>query len=411
MTARVRISCVCLCLVWTALDSQAGEWTRFRGPNGSGSNGSQGPPSEWTEDDINWRIDLPGVGHSSPVIWEDRIFLTSGDEETGERIVSCLDAASGDEVWSRSFPAGQHGKHKLNSFASPTPVLDAERVYIAWGTPEEIVVLALSHEGEEQWRTDLGPFQSGHGFGVSPILVDDILILPVEHQADSFRAAINCSDGSLRWNVPCESSLHYATPCERTGPDGRRELIFVNWEQGISGVSPEDGRVLWSADVFDKEHYESSIASPVLAGDLVIGVSGYLGRGNEVIAVAPGSEPPEPVWRLERGGPLCVTPVVADDLVIFWSDNGIVTCVDSRDGTVHWQERIGGSYYSSPVLAGGRIFNVSTEGIVVVIAADTEFRVLAENDIGEGSHATPAIVGDVMYLRTFHSLLSVGTRE
>ena len=408
MTTRVSIGSVCWGLIWLSATVPAGEWTRFRGPNGSGTNHAVGPPSEWTEREINWRVDLPGVGHSSPVIWGNRIFLTSGNEESGERIVSCIDARSGEEVWSRSFPAAQHGMHKLNSFASPTPALDADRVYITWGTPDEIIVLALSHAGEEQWRVDLGPFHSGHGFGVSPILFDDLLILPVEHQADSFRVALDCRDGSERWKVPCESSLHYATPCERTGPDGRRELIFVNWEQGICGVSPENGEVLWAADVFDKEHYESSIASPVIAGDLVIGVSGYLGRGNEVIAVAPGREPLEPIWRLQRGGPLCVTPVVADDLVIVWSDNGIVTCVDASDGTVHWQQRLGGNYYSSPVVAGDRVFNVSTEGEVVVIAAMTEYELLATNDIGEGSHATPAVVGDVMYVRTFRSLLSVG---
>jgi outer membrane protein assembly factor BamB len=211
-------------------------------------------------------------------------------------------------------------------------------------------------------------------------------------------------DGSVRWRVPCDSSLHYATPCVRPRVDGRDELIFVNWEQGISGVDPESGQVSWNADVFDKSHIESSISSPVLAGKLVIGVSGWLGHGYEAIAVDPDRPGDKTAWKLDRGAPLCTTPVVVGGLVCFWSDQGVVTCVDAGTGEEHWRERVGGSYYSSPISDGKRILNVSTEGEAVILEASSVYRLLARNRLDEGSHATPAIDGEDLFLRTFTGL-------
>lgn len=396
------LSCCWLLLVAGSVPAQ--EWSRFRGPNGAGTS-SVTIPAAWDDDDYRWRVTVPGIGHASPVVWEDWIFVSSGDEETGARLLVCLDRATGEEVWSRSFEDATHAKHNLNSFASTTPAVDARGVYLAWGTPEHIWVVAVTHDGEEAWRTDLGPYRSGHGFGQSLITHGDLLILPVEHQGESFRAALDTSDGSIRWKVPSASSLHYSTPCVRTGLDGMDELIFVNWEQGIAGVDPLSGDVNWSADVFDKSHIESSIGSPVLAGGLVIGISGWLGHGYEAIAVNPDAEGAPVVWKLDRGAPLCTTPLVLEDKVYFWSDQGIATCVDAVTGEIHWRERVGGEYYSSPVAAGERIVNVSTEGEAVVLAAGDEYRLLSRNNIGEGSHATPALAGGDLFLRTFTELL------
>jgi outer membrane protein assembly factor BamB len=189
---------------------------------------------------------------------------------------------------------------------------------------------------------------------------------------------------------------------------GGDELIFVNWEQGIVGVDPRTGQSRWGADVFDKSHVEASIGSPVLAGELVIGISGYLGHGYEAIAVDPGREGDKVVWKLDRGGPLCTTPLVVDDLVFFWSDSGVVTCVDAATGDVHWRERVGSNYYASPVCAGDAVYNISTDGELVVLAASRDYELLARNNLGEPSHATPAVAHNRMYVRTFNQLLCIG---
>lgn len=398
------------------LDVLAQEWSRFRGPNGSGVSSATTVPTRWTEEDYNWRVDLPGVGHSSPVLWGQKLFVTWGDEDNGSRVVACYDASSGEQKWTRTFPATTHRKHKLNSFASPTPVVDADQVYIAWGTPDEIVLLALTHDGQSVWRRNLGKFRAGHGFGVSPILYADTLVLPIEHQ-DSVWTALDKNTGQDRWRVARNSKLHYATPCIFSSPGQREELIFTNWEHGICGADPANGTINWSLNVFDKGHIESSIASPIVVGDLVIGVCGYLGYGYETVAVRPPSgdrageniaEQDSVVWRITRGAPLCPTPVAKDNLLFLWSDGGIVTCVEVSSGKVHWQKRVGSNYYSSPVCVADHLYNLSVDGDCVVIKASADYELVARNDLGEGSHSTPAVANGTMYLRTFTQLMSLG---
>ncbi|GIW82969.1 MAG: hypothetical protein KatS3mg105_4776 [Gemmatales bacterium] len=146
----------------------AQEWTRFRGPNGSGIGKGSAIPIRFSEADYNWKIKLPGIGHSSPILWGAKIFTTSGDEQTGQRLLFCIDAHSGKILWRKVHEGKQHRKHRDNSFASATPTADQYHVYVTWGGPTDYLVMAYTHEGKEVWRRDLGPYQSGHGFGVSP---------------------------------------------------------------------------------------------------------------------------------------------------------------------------------------------------------------------------------------------------
>lgn len=387
-----------------------GNWSRFRGPNGAGVNREATLPLEWKEQHFLWRTTLPGIGHSSPIVWGASVFVTSADGESGERFVSCVDAKTGQVDWTKTFSAASHTTHKLNSLASSTPAANSRHLFAAWGTPEQITVAALSHDGDVVWERDLGPYSAGHGFGQSVCLHGNLVVLPVEKGSDGFRIGLRQNNGHTVWKTPCDSNLHYATPCVRT-VNGAAALIFVNWEQGIVGADPLTGETLWSADVFDKGHVESSIASPVLAGELVIGIAGWLGHGYEAVAVDPTRDGDKIVWKLDRGMPLCTTPVVVGDLVFFWSDNGIVTCADVADGSVHWRQRVGGNFYASPICAGDAVYNISAEGDVVVLAAKRRRELLARNPIGEASHATPAVIGDRMYVRTLTQLVCIGEVE
>ena len=238
-------------------------------------------------------------------------------------------------------------------------------------------------------------------------LYKDLLIIPNEHEGQSRLLALSTADGSIRWQVERESRVSYATPCiHKNG--SRDELIFVNWHYGITAVDPASGARLWQADVFDKSHIESSIASPIIAGGLVLGVSGWLGHGNEVIAVQPppvgSDEAPRQVYRISRGAPLCTTPLVQDDLLFLWSDNGVVTAADSQTGTIHWQKRIGGTFYSSPICLDGAIYNIDVNGKVTVLKAAAEYQQLGSCSLGDPCHSTPAIGHGRLYLRTFTTL-------
>jgi outer membrane protein assembly factor BamB len=395
-----------------ALAAPAGaqEWTRFRGPNGSGVSEVR-LPVRWAEKDFRWKVKLPGKGHSSPTLWGDKIFITCGDEATGKRIVLCLRADDGKILWVREFPAARHAKHADNSFASATPAADERHVYTCWGSPKDYLVLALDHDGKEVWRADLGPFQAGHGFGASPIVHDDLLIVPNEQDRGSSVVAFDRLTGKERWRAPRRSKFGYATPCVWR-PSGRpAELIVSSWDDGISALDPKSGKVTWSLDVFSRGHVEAAIGSPVVAGDLVLGTAGWLGVKLEVVAVRPyprPENPPRPVYRINRSAPLVLTPLVKDDLLFVWSDLGVVTCADVRTGKRIWSERIPGSFYGSPVCAGEHLYGVSREGQVVVLAASKEYRLVANNPLGEGSHSTPAVAGGRMYLRTFSHLIALG---
>jgi outer membrane protein assembly factor BamB len=402
-----RLPCLFVLLAITARLPAAETWTRFRGHNGAGISKVTGIPHQWTVEDYRWNRKLPGSGHSSPVIWGKTIFITCGNEKTGERFLLAVDADSGTTLWQKEFARQVHPKHTLNSFASTTPTVDEQAVYINWGTPEQVTILAIGHDGSTRWKVDLGAFRSGHGYGVSLMLHGDLLIVPNEHEGDSFLVALDKKDGSIRWKVDRDSRATYSTPCLLNNA-GREELIFTNYHHGVTSLDPGTGRLLWQADIFDKSHIESSIASPVIAGNLVLATSGWLGHGNELIAVKP-PRPGEqgiarPVFRIARGAPLCTTPLVYEDLLILWSDSGIVTAASASTGEVHWQKRIGGTFYASPICIDGAIYNIDSQGRVIVLAAATRFKELGRCSLGDVCHSTPAVAHGRLYLRTSSGL-------
>lgn len=390
------------------------EWTRFRGPNGTGIGQAKALPAEWTDEDYLWKVELPGPGHSCPVLWGDRLFLTCGDEGTGERMVLAYDANTGKSLWTRRFPSQTHRKHALNSLATSTPAVDEQRVYVAWATPEEFIVQALDHDGKSIWRVDLGPFKSGHGFGASPIVVGDVVIMPNEQEGDSFLLALDCRDGSIRWRIARDSKTTYTTPCVRQAEDGRIEVIFTNFRYGVTAVDVATGEIRWEKGVFPAEPLETAIGSPILADQLVFATSGWLGRSGHVVAVKmPGGDLREPVesHRFDRATPLSTTPLAVNNLVFLWADEGIVTCADLKTQKIHWRRRVGGTYYGSPIYADGKIYCISADGEAVVLAASADYQLLGRTLLGDPSNSTPAIAHGRMYLRTVKHLMALGPKE
>jgi outer membrane protein assembly factor BamB len=399
-------------LLGLAQAGPAQEWTRFRGPNGSGISAATTIPVRFTEKDYNWKVKLSGVGHSSPVLWGERIFVTSGAEATGKRLVLCLRASDGSRFWSREFVGDKHGKHTDNSFASATPAVDEKYLFLCWATPKEYIVQALDHDGKDVWRIDLGCYKSGHGFGSSPIVHEDMVIVCNDQDGTSSVVALERDTGKVRWKTPRQSKASYATPCIYQPKGKAAELIFTSWELGITAIDPKTGKANWASNIFSKGHVETPISSPIVAGDLVLGTCGWLGVKKEVVAVRPGAnEKQETVYRIDRAAPLCTTPLAKDDLLFLWSDEGLASCANATTGEVYWRERVPGAYYGSPVWINNRVYCMSRDGDLIVLSAAKKFEQVARLPLGEGSHATPAIAGGTMYLRTFSQLISVGGKE
>jgi outer membrane protein assembly factor BamB len=386
------------------------EWTRFRGPNGSGISAAKTIPTSWTDKDYNWKLALPGAGHSSPVLWGDKVFVTTGDDKTRQVSVFCVSATGGQVLWQKSFPFTPHHKNDYNTFASATPALDQQRVYICRSSPEHYTLMALTHDGQTVWEKDLGPLASMHSGGASPIVYQDKVVLGNEQDGESFLIAVEAATGKTRWQTPRTSKeTAYCTPCVYEPKDGPPALIFNSHAHGVSAIDPDSGKVLWElADAFDKR----VVSSPVLAAGLIIGACGSGGGGIYLVAVRPGgpARKPELAYTIRKSAPYVPTSVCDGERLFLWSDNGIVSFVQAATGEVKWQERVGGMFFSSPLWVDGRLFCISTKGEVVVVAASDRFQVLARNPLGEVTHSTPAVAGGRMYIHTTKSLISVGGR-
>jgi outer membrane protein assembly factor BamB len=386
-----------------SLTAAAQEWPRFRGANGSGINDAI-LPTLWTDKDYRWQVKLPGAGHSSPVLWGERLFVTAAD--AGKLHLLCLEAASGSILWTRSFAVGPPRGHKDNNLASSTPAADAQRVYIAWAGADDVVLTALTHDGKDVWRRELGPYRAGHGFAGSPIVHEGLVVLPCEQGGDDSLVALHAATGKDCWRVRRKSRNTYATPCIFELAGRPSELIAVSYEDGITSLDPATGATRWAVDAFDKRHVEGALASPIVCGDLVLGLAGWFSVRYEAIALRPGGaqDRPATVYKLDRDAPLVPTPAAKDDLLVLWNDRGIVSGYSAKTGERYWRERVEGGFYASPVIAGQHIYCPSREGDMVVLSASKRFEQLASIALGEGTYSTPAIAGGRMFVRTHTQL-------
>jgi len=389
--------------------SQTQEWTRFRGPNGSGLSTATPLPTQWTAADYNWRIKLPGAGHASPVLWGQHVYVTAADPAGGQLELLAIQATNGAVAWTRAFPQVRYSTHRNNSLASATPAVDAAHVYLPRQDGRNYYLTALDHAGRQVWELPLGTATTEHGSGHSPVVHRDLVILAVDHDTTGRILAVDTTTGALRWEVPRRPGRSdYSTPCLFPLSGGAEALVFNTQEDGIAAVDALQGRVLWQVDgVLDKR----SVSSPIAAGGLIFSSCGSGGGGNYVVALRPdpiGSQPPEVAYQIRRAAPYVPSPLALGDLLFLWSDSGIVTCAKLASGELVWQERVGGNYFSSPVCANGHLYGTSNTGEVVVLAAAPQFQLLGRSSLGEATHATPAIAGGHLYFRTLTHLASLG---
>jgi outer membrane protein assembly factor BamB len=411
-------------LLMMTLAVGAADWPRFRGPNGAGCGEAPGLPVPWTTNDYRWSATLPGVGHSSPVVVGPRLFVTCGENSNATRIVVCLDAMSGKKLWQREFVSQSFQQNGDNSYATATPAADTNGVVVAWTTPEQVTLAALDNEGRDVWRRDFGKFVGIHGSGVSPIIEGDLVIyfddqedpasLPKSVYAKPYAPktagksallALDRRTGMTRWQLERQSNqASYVTPCVRRGSDGRTEIILADTAHSFAAVDVATGKVRWEASGIFKER---CVASPVLAGELVIASEGRGNAGIRCVAVRPGATP-QVAFEIAKPAPLVPTPVVVGERLFFVTDQGALACVNTTTGAVLWREQVSGNFYSSPVYADGRLYFVTKLGDVLVVAAADQFKLLGRVPLGEKCFATPAISGGQIFFRTYSRIFALG---
>lgn len=398
--------------------ASADNWPAWRGPQFNGVSPAKNVPTKWSaKDNIAWKFELPGIGGSTPAVWGEHIFLTSGDE--GRNAVLCLDR-SGKQLW-RSF-VGQEvaGKHRKGSGSNPSPTTDGKHVYVYFKSGD---VACLDFQGKIVWKLNL---QQEYGedtlwwdLGTSPVLVGNLVVVACIHSGPSYLVGIQKETGEIAWkqdrnlDAPDEAAQTYATPVV-TEHDGRTILVVLGADH-VTAHDPATGEELWRVGGLNPggERFFRSIASPVVADG--IAVAPYA-RGNTLTAIRLGGSgdvtSSHVVWSKEGIGADVPTPAASGGRVYICGDAGNVTCLDVQTGKVIWEGKVDANrrtqISASPILADGKIFLTREDGVTYVLAEGDEFKLLATNSIDEFVVATPVIVDGQILIRTEEHLVCVG---
>lgn len=374
----------------------AGDWTEFRGPTGQGHADASNLPITWTEtENVAWKTEIPGNGWSSPVVGGDRIYLTAAvpvDEAPGDYSlqVICLNADTGAEVWNvETFRQSGEGKvevHKKNSHASPTPVLEGDRLYVHFG-PHGTACVDVA--GKIIWsQTELN-YAPVHGNGGSPAVADDLLIICCDGRDARFVVGLNKADGVEVWRTEREldpsRGFSFCTPTI-IEVDGQRQAVCPG-SGGVWSYAPSSGKQLWRVQY--GEGY-SVVPRPVFGHGLVYVCSGF-GDG-QLFAIDPtgsGDVTDSHVqWTVKKGVPKSPSILLVGDEIYMVDDGGVGTCIDAITGDLHWQERLGGGFSASPSFADGRIYFQNETGETTVVAPETEYSEISKNQIGDDKTRT-----------------------
>jgi outer membrane protein assembly factor BamB len=381
--------------------------SRFRGDNGQGIYDASDVPAKWKEQDFDWKVALPGKGHSSPVIWGDKIFVTSADETSNHGRLLAVDLNSGKILWRHESSMATYKINSKNSFASVSPTVDANHVYVLWFSEEKSVLSALTHTGDKAWSSEFDGVYSRHGVGASPIVADELVIFTCEQEAVkkgpfvSRWFAVDRNTGQVRWQLERNmvKSNSQSTPTVLR-QKGRSLLVFTSEAHGFSGVDLQSGQLVWEFNPFGSR----AISSPVIANDLIIGSC-----KSRLFAINISEDNKGEVeYKLEhKYSPYVPTPIFKDGLLYSFTDTGNISCHDARTGELIWREKPAGGYYSSPIYADGRLYGVTRDGDVVVLSVGKKYELLAVNSLGESTHATPIAINCGIIFRTFSQLMCV----
>jgi outer membrane protein assembly factor BamB len=422
------------------VDTASANWPAFKGGDARGIGGSPAPLT-WDASQpstLKWKREIPGVGHSSPIVWGGRVYVTTAVPE-GEAAYSttltdsmasaadtasytwrvlALDAATGKIEWSRTLHEGkpQSKRHTLNSYASPTPVTDGTHLFVYFGS-EGLYCLDL--EGQTVWKKSLGKMDAGFaldptyqwGVASSPLLYEDLIVIQADIDQNPFLNAYSKKTGDLVWSVKRADLQAWSSPAIHRDPAG--DTLVTIAPKYARGYDPRTGAERWSY----RWDLEIVISTPTSGHGLMFVTSGK-GPTQPILAIRPtargditladGKSSSEAIaWSYPRGGPIVTSPLISGDYLYALSDLGVLRCLTARTGEVHYQQRMPATFTSSPVAADGKLYLTSTEGQVFVVAEGPVYKLLATNDLGEPATATPAFDGGTLIVRTLRHLWAI----
>lgn len=413
-----------------AAEVSAEDWPQFRGPTGQGISDAHSVPTEWSAtQNVAWKQETPGEGWSSPSVAAGRVYLTAAvaakavaakDDDPGDNDESkdlslralCFDAATGKPLWDvEVFTQAAKDAPKIhtkNGHASPTPLVDGDQIIVHFGHQG---IACLSTAGKILWRNRDIIYPPVHGNGGSPALVGERLIFSCDGGKDPFLAAVDRRTGDLLWKSPRECDMvkkfAFSTPLA-IDVDGQQQVVSAG-AGSVGGFDPATGREIWRV-AYDGY---SVIPRPVFGHGLIYISTGY--DAPVVMAIRPDGKgdvtDTHVAWKLAKGAPNTPSLLLVGDELYMVSDRGIASCVDAKNGEVHWQQRIGGGFSASPIYADDRIYLLSEDGRGTVLAAGKKFEKLAENAIGERTLASYAVTNGSLFIRGDKHLYRIGRSD
>ena len=389
-----------------AASLHAEDWPQFRGPDGQGHSSERGLPADWSESrNIIWKTPVPGRGWSSPVVAGGRVWITTAIAERGGSLrLLAFDVKTGRQLVNTEVVHTRSAEllNAKNSLASPTPVVDGDRVYVHFGADG---TAALTTEGAIVWKTTL-PYASQHGNGGSPVLHGDLLIVSCDGSDDAFVVALEKKTGKVRWKTRRRQSWDQAYSTPLVIRAGDRDQVVSVGAYRVGAYDADTGREIWHVSYADGF---SNVPRPVFGHGLVFIATGF--QQPTLLAVRPDGAgdvtKTHVAWTLRRSAPLTPSPLIVGDELYLVNDGGIASCLDAKSGTIHWQQRLGGNFSASPLFADGRIYFLSEEGVATVIAPGTRFQKLAVNTLDGATLASPAVSGGSIYLRSHSHLYRI----
>ena len=395
----------------------AGNWPQWRGPNGTSLAKAGNYPAKFSNtENILWKVKLPGKGSSTPAVWEDKIFVTSGNN--GQDGIEAY-SWEGKLLWSQTLGEERPGKHKNGSGSNPSPITDGKNLFVYYKSG---TVASLTLDGKLNWKTNL---QEKYGedtlwwdLGSSPAFTGDNIVIPVMQEGDSYVVALRQKDGSVAWKVDRTFEVKKETGQSYTTPYvtniGGKETIVIWGADRLTGYDPEDGKTLWTCEGFNPEDKAMwrVIASPAFTDGIAVipfGRTKYcagvkLGGSGDVTKTAR-------LWERNDLGADCPTPVARDGKAYVLSDRGQINCVDAKTGKDIWKgaiPRAGAKYYSSPILAGDLLYCAREDGVVATVrVGDNGMEVLAQNDMGERVAAAPVPINNKLLIRGVEHLFCI----
>jgi outer membrane protein assembly factor BamB len=388
--------------------AQAENWPGWRGPHGDGSSLESNPPIYWSStSNVLWKTAVPGEGHSSPIVWNDWVFLTTALKESQDRILLSFNRNTGQILWQKTvLTAPLEAKNPENSYASTTPATDGQQVYVTFLDGKDVVVAAHDFTGKQVWLARPGQFYSQWGFSHDPLLFEDKVIVDCDSKGENFIVGLSCKDGHTVWKVQrTNPTQSYSKPLIQ--PMAGRMQLVVPGNKAVTSYDPRDGRQLWIVD----GPSEDCVLTPVYNARANLVLSGSSWPKRVLLAIQPDGEgnvtQTKVAWSTAEGAPYVPSPVSAGDLFFtssFAPKDGY--CFEAATGKILWHENMG-LHHASPVTANGLVYFLNDDGVMHVVKAAPQYELVARNELGEKTYASPAIADGRMFLRSFSTLYCI----